>query len=136
ANLQPVRERRFIGLFTSSVYSDSPRLIPLVRLKIRRLLDESGFDSRSHRGRSLQHILETLPRDDLFQASVDELRAIGYGLLALQARHRVKLFCRRETFGRFYSCLVYLPRDQYNSRARRAVENILQRGLRGHAVES
>ncbi len=133
---RPQLERRFLGLFTAGAYNQNPRAIPLLRLKVRRLLDESGLDPRSHRGKTLQHILETLPRDDLFQASLEQLREIGRGILALQERHKLKLFCRRETFGRFYACLVYLPRDQYNERARRAIENVLLTGLNGSAVES
>jgi len=133
---KPILERRFLGLFTSVAYYQSPRTIPLMRMKIRTLMDESGLDPRSHRGKSLQHILDTLPRDDLFQASLEDLRVISRGVLGLEERHKLKLFVRRETFGRFYSCLVYLPRDQYNSRARRAIETILLNGLGGNAVES
>ncbi len=97
-------------------------------MKIATIMSESGLDARGHRGKSLQHILDTLPRDDLFQASLEELRTISFGVLALEQRHKLKLFCRRETFGRYYSCLVYLPRDQYNERARRAIENVLLDG--------
>ncbi len=136
AAAQPVLERRFVGLLTSAAYSSSPRVIPLVRLKIREIMDGSGLEPQGHRSKSLQHILDTLPRDDLFQASVDELKSIAYGILALQERPRVKLFCRREPFGRFYSCLVYLPRDRYTPRARRAMESILLAGLEGSAIES
>jgi glutamate dehydrogenase len=133
---KPKLERRFLGLFTSVAYHHSPRTIPVMRLKIRMLMDQSGLDPRSHRGKSLQHILDTLPRDDLFQASLEDLRVISRGVLGLEDRHKLKLFVRRETFGRFYACLVYLPRDQYNSRARRAIETILLTGLGGNAVES
>jgi glutamate dehydrogenase len=133
---QTVLERRFVGLFTSAAYSGSPRVIPVVRLKIRQLMEDSGLEREGHRSKSLLHILDTLPRDDLFHASVDELKTIAYGILTLQERPRVKLFCRRETFGRFYSCLVYLPRDQYTARARRAIEDVLLRGLEGSAIES
>jgi glutamate dehydrogenase len=133
---RPVAERRFLGLFTSAAYSQNPRTIPLLKFKIRRVLEESGLDLHSHRGKTLQHVLDTLPRDDLFQASPEELSTIGYRVLGLQERHRVKLFCRRETFGRYYSCLVYLPRDQYSARAQRAIESILLTGLDGTAVES
>ena len=133
---KPILERRFLGLFTSVAYHQSPRTIPLLRMKIRALMEQSGLDPRSHRGKSLQHILDTLPRDDLFQASLEDLRLISHGVLGLEDRHKLKLFVRRETFGRFYSCLVYLPRDQYNSRTRRAIETILLTGLGGNAVES
>jgi glutamate dehydrogenase len=133
---KPRAERRFLGLFTSSAYYQSPRTIPLLRMKIAKIMSESGLDSRGHRGKSLQHILDTLPRDDLFQASLDELRTISFGVLSLEQRHKLKVFCRRETFGRYYSCLVYLPRDQYNARARRAIENVLLTSLHGNSVES
>jgi glutamate dehydrogenase len=135
-NGRPRVERRFLGLFTSGAYFQSPRTIPLLRMKIAKIMSQSGVDPRGHRGKSLQHILDTLPRDDLFQASLEELRAISYGVLSLQQRHKLKLFCRRETFGRFFSCLVYLPREQYNSRARKAIETVLLEGLGGAAVDS
>ncbi|HEX7081386.1 MAG TPA: NAD-glutamate dehydrogenase [Gammaproteobacteria bacterium] len=133
---RPTAERRFLGLYTSSAYNELPRDIPLLRLKARQLIAQSGVDPRSHRGKMLQHIVDTFPRDDLFQASIEELRRITNGILALQERRRVRLFHRRDAFGRFYSCLVYLPRDQYNRRARERVEQILLRGLDGTSAET
>jgi glutamate dehydrogenase len=133
---RPALERRFLGLFTSTAYNDSPHDIPLLRGKIARVMKESALDPQSHRGKSLHHILTTLPRDDLFQASIAELEAIGQGLLGLQERQRVRLFLRREAFGRFYRCLVYLPRERYNERSQRAIERILVAGTGGSSVES
>ncbi|HEU4619233.1 MAG TPA: NAD-glutamate dehydrogenase [Gammaproteobacteria bacterium] len=133
---RPVRERRFLGLFTSSAYNELPRDIPLLRLKARQLVEQAGVDPNSHRGKMLQHVVDTFPRDDLFQASLEELERIVNGILGLQERRRVRLFCRRDPFGRFYACLVYLPRDQYNRRARERIEQILLHGFGGTAVES
>jgi glutamate dehydrogenase len=133
---RPRVERRFLGLFTSSAYNELPRDIPLLRLKARRLIEQADVDPMSHRGTTLQHIVDTFPRDDLFQASLEDLTRITSGILGLQERRRVRLFCRRDPFGRFYSCLVYLPRDQYNRRARERVEQTLLRGLGGKAVQS
>src|SRR5690606_11274137 len=133
---QPSAERRFLGLFTSSAYNELPRDIPFLRLKVQQLMEQSGVDPHSHRGKTLQHVLDTLPRDDLFQASPDDLARITNGILALQERRRVRLFARRDPFGRFYSCLVYMPRDQYNRRARERVEEILLRGLQRIDVEA
>src|SRR5690606_26003966 len=133
---QPRAERRFLGLFTSAAYNERPLNIPLLRLKAARLLEQAGVDPASHRGKTLQHVIDTLPRDDLFQASLEDLLRITNGILALQERRRVRLFARRDPFNRFYSCLVYLPRDQYNRRAREAVEEILRRGLDGTSVET
>jgi glutamate dehydrogenase len=133
---KPRIERRFVGLFTSVAYSRNPRDIPLLRHKAAMLMQRSGLDPASHRGKTFQHILDTFPRDDLFQGSIEDLEEISAGILALQGRHKVKLFCRRETFGRFYSCLVYMPRDHYNSRTRRNIEQRLLAALDGKSVES
>ncbi len=133
---RPQVERRFLGLFTSSAYNELPRDIPLLRRKARQLIEQAGVDAASHRGKTLQHIVDTFPRDDLFQASLEELVRITHGILGLQERRRVRLFCRRDPFGRFYSCLVYLPRDQYNQRTWARIEQVLRRGLEGRSVES
>src|SRR5690606_25961675 len=109
---EPCAERRFLGLFTSSAYNELPRDIPLLRLKVQQLIEQSGVDPKSHRGKTLQHIIDTFPRDDLFQASIEDLQRITNGILALQERRRVRLLTRRDPFGRFYRCLVYMPRDQ------------------------
>jgi glutamate dehydrogenase len=132
----PRMERRFIGLFTSVAYNESPRDIPLLRHKVAEIMRRSRLDPKSHAGKTLQHILDTFPRDELFQASIEELAETSAGVLALQDRHKVRLFCRRETFGRFYSCLVYLPRDHYSARARRRIEQLLLARLGGISVES
>ena len=82
----PVGVRRFVGLYTSTVYNEDPLDIPLVRLKVNEVMRESGLDPRSHRGKALQHILNTFPRDDLFQISIADLARIGTGILDLQER--------------------------------------------------
>jgi glutamate dehydrogenase len=132
----PRIERRFVGLFTSAAYSESPRDIPLLRHKVAQLMERSGLDPASHSGKNLQHVLDTFPRDDLFQGSVDDLYEISTGILALQGRHKVRLFCRRETFGRYYSCFVYLPRENYSAATGRRIEQLLLKGLEGRTVES
>ena len=133
---KPCAERRFLGLFTSIAYSQSPRDIPLLRLKVQQIMTRSELDPVSHRGKALQHILDTFPRDDLIQGSLDDLARISLGILGLEQRHRVSLFWRKDTFGRFYSCLVYLPRDQYNYHARLRVEALLRRAFNGASVQS
>jgi glutamate dehydrogenase len=129
-------EKRFLGLFTSVAYSRSPRDIPVLRHKIARVMAGSGFPPTSHGGKALLHILETFPRDELFQASVEELSRIATGIQALQERQRVKLFVRRDAFRRFFSCLVFVPRDRYNTRVRERIQEILMEGLNGISVES
>jgi len=129
-------ESRFLGLFTSPVYSHSPREIPMVRRKIQHVLAHSRLAPTSHAGKGLVHALETLPRDELFQASDEELYELAMGILHLQERSRVRLFIRRDAFGRFYSCLIYVPRERYNSGVRERFQNILGRKLGAREIEA
>ena len=133
---RPVRERRFLGLYTSAAYSRQPRDIPLLRQKIQQVLERSGLTPRSHRGKALQHILDTYPRDELFQTSVDDLLRITRGILNLQERNRVRLLIRREDFLRYYSCLLYVPRDRFQTSVRLRIEEILREELHGEHVDT
>ncbi|MGH8279010.1 MAG: NAD-glutamate dehydrogenase [Gammaproteobacteria bacterium] len=128
-------EWRFLGLFTSSAYSCSPREIPVLRQKFAEVVRRSGFAAGSHDLKALIHVLETFPRDELQQSTTDELAATALGVVQLQERQRVKLFVRRDSFGRFFSCLVFVPRDRYNSQVRTRIEAILMRVLNGKSVE-
>ncbi|HVG06805.1 MAG TPA: NAD-glutamate dehydrogenase [Thermoanaerobaculia bacterium] len=124
-------ERIFVGLFTASAYSRSPRTIPILRQKVESSLDRAGFPSDSHDGKALTNVLETYPRDELFQISEDELFRISMGILPLQQRPRIALFVRRDPFERFVSCLVFVPRDRYDTDLRLAFQAILARTYRG-----
>jgi len=129
-------EKRFLGLFTSSAYSRSPQDIPILRKKVESVIRRAKLPATSHAGKALLHILETYPRDELFQSTVDELLEISTGIVQLQERQRVKLFVRRDAFGRFYSCLVYVPRERYNTQVREQVQAILKDELNGLSTES
>ncbi len=118
-------EQLFVGLFTSVAYSRTPRDIPLLRRKVNRVLERSGFRPDSHDGKALLHILESYPRDELFQISEDELYRIAMGILHLQERQRVALFTRRDPFERFVSCLIFVPRDQYDTSLRLRFQEVL-----------
>jgi glutamate dehydrogenase len=128
-------EHRFLGLYTSTAYSRSPRSIPLLRYKVARVLDESELQPGGHAGKALQHVLETYPRDELFQISTRDLGRIASGILNLQERQRVKLFVRRDEFQRFLSCLVFVPRDRYNTQVRERIEALLMEAFRGRSTE-
>ncbi|HET6546069.1 MAG TPA: NAD-glutamate dehydrogenase domain-containing protein [Rhodanobacteraceae bacterium] len=132
----PVAEQRFLGLFTSGAYMCRPQDVPLVREKFDAVTRRSGLKRDSHSGKALRHILETLPRDELFQCTEDELYAMSMGILELQERAHTRLFMRRDKYGRFFSCLVYLPRDRFNTDVRERTEAILKRALRGERVDS
>jgi len=128
-------ERRFLGLYTHTTYSARPWEIPVLRRKARRVLDRSGFAHGSHDHKALVEILETYPRDELFQIQEDELYDIALGILHLGERRRVRLFVRRDAFGRFLSCLVYLPLERYNTDVRRRIEQILRDAFGGSSTD-
>jgi glutamate dehydrogenase len=130
-----VGERRFIGLFTSNAYFRRASDTPLVRLKVRQVLKRSELRKGSYARKSLVHILETLPRDDLFQASVDEIEETALAVLALMERQRVRLLVRRERFNRFYSCLVFIPRDHFSTENRNRIQDILFRAFQGEQLD-
>ncbi|MEO8106462.1 MAG: NAD-glutamate dehydrogenase domain-containing protein, partial [Actinomycetes bacterium] len=118
-------ERRILGLFTTSAYSESVTRIPVLRRKVKTILEVSGFAAMSHSGKDILQILETYPRDELFQMDVDELMPIAVSVMHLQERRQVRLFLRYDVYGRFATALVYLPRDRYTTQVRLAMESIL-----------
>jgi glutamate dehydrogenase len=126
-----IGERRFVGLFTSTAYSQLPASIPLLRRKTAQVLAESGLPAASHDGKSLQHILDTFPRDELFQISGNELLATALGILNLGERPKVRLFLRFDRFDRYVSALVYVPRERYSGAVREKIHGILARAFNG-----
>ena len=124
-------EHRFVGLFTSGAYSQSPRAIPLLRRKIAAVTARAGLDARSHDGKALAHILDTFPRDELFQVSQDELFDTAMGITHLSSLPRTRLFLRFDQFDRFASALVFAPRDRMSAQARAHVHEILAQALDG-----
>ncbi|MFF9811097.1 NAD-glutamate dehydrogenase [Streptomyces coeruleorubidus] len=130
-----IGERRFLGLFSSAAYTESVRRVPVIRRKVAEVLEQAGFSPNSHDGRDLLQILETYPRDELFQTPVDELRAIVTSVLYLQERRRLRLYLRQDEYGRYYSALVYLPRDRYTTAVRLRIIEILKEELGGISVD-
>lgn len=120
-----VGERRFLGLLSSAAYTESLLRIPLLREKVDEVLERSGYDARSHDGAALLDTLETYPRDELFHTPVDELAPIVEAAMQARERRAVRLFIRRDTYARYLSVLVYLPRDRYNTNVRHKFVEIL-----------
>ncbi|NUK73023.1 NAD-glutamate dehydrogenase [Streptomyces lunaelactis] len=126
-----IGERRFLGLFSSAAYTESVRRVPVIRRKVQEVLEGAGFAPTSHDGRDLLQILETYPRDELFQTPVDQLRSIVTSVLYLQERRRLRLYLRQDEYGRYYSALVYLPRDRFTTDVRLRLTDILLEELNG-----
>jgi glutamate dehydrogenase len=130
-----VGERRFLGLFAHTAYSESIEDIPLLADKLEAVLDRAGLSDDSYDGKDLIEILETYPRDELFQISADELFPIAMGVLRLRERKQLRLFVRKDEYGRYMSCLVFLPRDRYTTQIRLRIQEILRSAFDGTTVD-
>lgn len=124
-------ERLFLGLFTSVTYSRSVRDVPYLRDKVEEVVQLSNLMEGSHDRRALRHILEKYPRDELFQIGNEELLKICMNIIRLQERQRISLFLRRDSFGRYISCLVYVPRDRFGTTLRLGMQAILEEQMNG-----
>ncbi|NRA85043.1 MAG: NAD-glutamate dehydrogenase, partial [Gammaproteobacteria bacterium] len=120
-----IGEDRFIGLFSASIYNHSVFQIPYLSNKLRRIVDSSNYSVGSHDYKALQNILETYPRDELIQATEQELLETSVGVLNIKDRDTVKLFTRQDAFGRFYSCIVYVTKERYNTILRQKTQQVL-----------
>jgi glutamate dehydrogenase len=123
--------RLFLGLFAASAYNRNPRSIPLLNQKVERILAAAGLGAETHDGRALRNILDTWPRDELFQASEAEVLEGARRALDLSIRPRPALHLRRDRFGRFVSAIVWLPREGFDSRLRQKVGEMLARAHQG-----
>lgn len=120
-----IGERRIVGLYTSAAYNTNPKHIPFLRHKVALIMKNSKLNPKGHAGKVLLNILETLPRDDLIQGSEDELLEIAMGIYYMQERRRIRMFARMDVYRRFISCLVYVPKECFNTELREAMEKIL-----------
>ncbi|HEY6453242.1 MAG TPA: NAD-glutamate dehydrogenase [Steroidobacteraceae bacterium] len=133
---RPIGEARILGLWNSSAYRADPRQVPWLRHKLKRVIEHFPFAPASHDGKRLLQILQRLPRDELFQASVPDLIRCARDVLVLQERARVRLILRRDEFRRFWSCLVYLPRERCDAAAQARIESLLCSALHGTGLDA
>nr|WP_269453853.1 NAD-glutamate dehydrogenase [Pseudoclavibacter sp. 13-3] len=128
-------ERRFLGLFTLASYTQSVLSIPVVAEKVQSVLERSGFRPDSHNGRDVLALLETYPRDELFQADTETLRRNVLILRQVAERRRSWVFLRTDPYERFVTALVYLPRDAFNTQVRLGISDLLQQTYHAAYVE-
>ncbi len=129
-------ELRLIGLFTSSAYNRGVRSIPYLRRKADLVMRRTGYEPESHNGKAVQNVLETFPRDELFQIDTDTLYDWLHAILQLGERPRVRILWRADKFDRFVSVLVFVPRDRYNTGVRRAIGALLAKAFEGRVSAS
>jgi glutamate dehydrogenase len=130
-----VREHRFLGALTMAALHEDVLEIPRIGRRVRASVSRAGAHPESYTGRRMLEVIAEYPREELFWAGEELLHDLAVGVLALTQPRRLRLFVEREPFQRFFSCLVYLPRDRYSTRARQAMEEVLLRELRGWRIE-
>ena len=132
---QVTHMHRFLGLYTSSVYFREALSIPLLRKKVSRALENSGYTKNGHNMKDLLQVINTFPRDELFQVSSKALLDIAIGITKIRDTGTSKLFVRKDFYGRFVSCLVYIPRELFNTKSRLAIQSLLQQRLQAEDVD-
>jgi len=128
-------EHRFLGLPAAGAYTESISNVPILAGKTARLLAISGFEPDSYGWNALRQVIASYPRDELFEASVEELAPTMAAIAGIRERRQVRVFLRRSRFGGFVTALVFLPRDRYDTATRLRIQQILLEGLGGVEVE-
>ncbi|HEK1771056.1 TPA: NAD-glutamate dehydrogenase [Pseudomonas putida] len=130
-----IKECRFMGLYTSTVYGESVYTIPYIRGKVTEIERRSHFDPKAHLGKELTQVLEVLPRDDLFQTPIDELFNTVMSIVQIQERNKIRVFLRKDPYGRFCYCLAYVPREIYSTEVRQKIQQVLMERLKATDCE-
>ena len=128
-------EHRFLGMFTTSALHEDVLDIPVIKRKVRNVIHRAGFPIESHSGQGMLEVLQSWPRAELFSTDLDSLYATVTGAIALADRRRLRAFLRRDPYGRFYSCVVFVPRDRYSTRTRQAMQEVLRTELDADTVD-
>ncbi|MGH3752789.1 MAG: NAD-glutamate dehydrogenase [Pseudonocardiaceae bacterium] len=128
-------EHRFLGVLTTTALHEDVLGIPVIGRRVRKVIHRAGVGLDSYSGQRMLEVLQTYPRAELFATDPDSLYQTVTGVLSLAQRATLRLFCRRDPYGRFFSCLIYLPRDRYTTTARLAMQDVLLQDLRGTGLE-
>ncbi len=132
---QVVGENRFLGLYTAPVYILSPTKIPLIRQKVEHVIERSNIDPGSYYGKVVRQVLETFPRDELLQSSSSELFETVMGVSQINERHMVRFFVRRDPYGKFVNCILYIPRDIFDSSVRQTIQELISEKINATECE-
>src|SRR5215469_2681750 len=128
-------EYRFLGLYTHAAVSESIEGVPVLRRKLAEVLQLMGMAADSHDGKEVAEVLDFYPREELFMAPASDLAEITAGVHVLRERRQTRLFLRKDVYGRYVSCLIYLPRDRYTTRVRLRAQELLQRAFGASQLE-
>ena len=130
-----IGEVRFLGLYTSAVYLMNPVEIPLISTKLTKVFELTGLDENSHDGKNFLQLLMTFPRNELFLSNTTELYEMLTGIAQINERSMVRLFMRRDPFGKFIHFIVYVPRDYFSTKVRLAIQDLIGTAIGSHDSE-
>ncbi|GLR64213.1 NAD-glutamate dehydrogenase [Marinospirillum insulare] len=130
-----IGEKRFVGLYTSAVYNKIPQDIPVLRKKVTGVVKSIGMQPRSHNGRQLLQILDSYPRDDLFQIGLEELTSTALSIFNLREGRKTRVFIRQDQLSKLYSVLVYLPKDSFTTSLQLKTQKLLSEVLEAEFVD-
>nr|WP_231642160.1 NAD-glutamate dehydrogenase [Nocardia sp. NRRL S-836] len=128
-------EHRFLGIFSTTALHEDVLDIPVIERRVRDVIHRAGFPLQSYSGQRMLEVIQNYPRTELFSVDEEWLYQTTTGVIALAERRRLRLFLRRDPYGRFFSCLVYLPRDRYTTTSRLAMQEVLLAELGGLNLE-
>ncbi len=130
-----IGEHGFLGLYTLPVYTERLQRIPVLRKKVEQIIERSGLYPFSHECKELARVLDTFPREELFQTDINELFQTATSVAQIKERQQTRLFVRKDHYGKFFSCLVYMPKETYNTEVRTKIQDILCRTFKSLNVE-
>jgi glutamate dehydrogenase len=106
-------EYRFVGLLGSAAYRESVFAIPVVGERATEVVERIGASVATYTGRAVRNVVETLPRDIVFELDPQPLHELVSAIVGLQERRIVRLFDVSEPVGPWTLVLVYIPRSRY-----------------------
>jgi glutamate dehydrogenase len=128
-------EYRILGLYTHAAMTERVKDVPVLRRKLTEVLELSGLSADSHDGKDLAEVLDFYPREELFMTPAADLVAIAAGVHLARERRQTRVFLRRDSYGRYASCLIYLPRDRYTTQVRLRARDVLQHAFGGLSLD-
>ena len=118
-------EFRILGLFTRKGYAEPARTTPVLRDKLRRILEAEDVVPGSHDEVTLTSLFQALPKDELFQSPTDALHRTLVGLLHAEEHREIRTLTRIDHHTRTVSVLIAVPRDVYSPQLRERLQELL-----------
>jgi len=130
-----VGERRFLGLFTGKAQSTQVDHIPILRRKLRRVLERDEALPGSHDYKAIVAAFNSMPREDLFSSDSEQLQKDIRTILSLEQERGARLRIRPDPLKRGIGAMVVMPRESFNGEVRRAIQDFLQQALQATRVD-